>query len=210
MRRPKPTPLNTRPDTAAFCFYSLSEAASQAIVCTRCELSQTRTHAVFADGNPQAPLMLIGEGPGQTEDETGLPFVGKAGQLLNQLLASAHIRRPEDVYICNVVKCHPPGNRAPLPEEAAACAPYLLTQIALVRPKIILLAGTTALKSVLGVSEGITKVRGQWLETPFEGVQAMAIFHPSYLLRFPANAPGSPLALTTQDLHAVRHTLDGL
>jgi DNA polymerase len=191
-------------------YSSLDEAAREAAVCTRCVLHTGRTHSVFSDGNPKAPLMLIGEGPGQNEDQTGIPFVGKAGQLLTQILASVNIERKTDIYICNIVKCRPPQNRAPLPAEMAACFPYLQAQIDLVRPKLILLAGATAMKGVLGIQTGITKVRGQWFDTAYHGAKAMPIFHPSYLLRNQSRAVGSPKWLMWQDIQEVRRALDAL
>jgi DNA polymerase len=165
---------------------------------------------VFFDGNPQASLMLIGEGPGQNEDETGIPFVGRAGQLLTQILESAQINRAQDIYICNIVKCRPPQNRAPLPEEMAACFPYLKAQIDWIRPKLILLAGTTAMKGILGIGSGITKVRGQWFDTPYHGAKAMPIFHPSYLLRNASREKGSPKWWMWQDMKEIRRALDAL
>lgn len=199
-------------ETPVPCPYSsLEETAGAVAACTRCTLHATRTQTVFFDGNPAAPLMLIGEGPGQREDETGIPFVGKAGQLLTQILASVNIDRQKDIYICNVVKCRPPENRAPFPEEMAACFDYLRAQIHFVRPKMILLAGATALKGVLGIQQGITKIRGQWLDTSFPGnPKAMPIFHPSYLLRNASRNPGSPKWLTWQDMQEVRRALDAL
>ena len=188
---------------------SLEELARLATDCTRCVLSRTRTHAVFAEGNPKASIMLIGEGPGQQEDETGIPFVGKAGQLLTQILASVGISRPDDIYICNTVKCRPPQNRKPEPEEMSACFPYLEGQIHWVKPKIVLLAGATAVQDVLKTKVGITKLRGQWFDTPF-GAKAMPIFHPSYLLRNQSKAPGSPKWLMWQDIREVRRMLDEL
>jgi uracil-DNA glycosylase len=189
---------------------SLRMCADEAAQCTRCPLHQGRTQSVFADGPSSAKLMLIGEGPGQNEDETGVPFVGRAGQLLTQILTSVNIQRDKDIYICNVVKCRPPQNRAPLPEEMAACFPYLEEQIRLVRPRLILLAGATAMKAVLNIKEGITKVRGQWFETAFDGAKAMPIFHPSYLLRNQSIAVGSPKWLMWQDIQEVRRQLDAL
>lgn len=191
-------------------YASLEEAQREAAACTRCALHQGRTHSVFFDGNPQASLMLIGEGPGQNEDETGVPFVGRAGQLLTQILESVQINRAQDIYICNIVKCRPPQNRAPLPEEMAACFPYLKAQIEWVRPKLILLAGTTAMKGILGIGSGITKVRGQWFDTPYHGAKAMPIFHPSYLLRNASREKGSPKWLMWQDMQEVRRALDAL
>ncbi|MDG2991905.1 uracil-DNA glycosylase [Candidatus Synechococcus calcipolaris G9] len=177
-------------------------------VCQRCDLGATRTHVVVSRGNPQARLMIIGEGPGQMEDETGLPFVGKAGQLLDKILASVNLDRDRDVYICNIVKCRPPGNRVPTPEESAACLPYLLEQIRLVDPKIILLAGATAVRGLLNEKQGITKLRGKWLE--WNGRLCMPILHPAYLLRNASRQPGSPKWLTWQDMQAVRDRLHQL
>jgi DNA polymerase len=150
--------------------------------------------------------MIIGEGPGQTEDETGLPFVGRSGQLLEKILESVRIDLATEVYICNVVRCRPPGNRTPTPEEAAACRPYLMEQIRLVDPKIILLTGATAVRGVTGRKDGITKIRGQWLE--WEGRLCMPIFHPAYLLRNQSREKGSPKWLMWQDIQVVRAKLD--
>lgn len=144
--------------------------------CRRCELAATRTHVVISRGNPLARLMLIGEGPGQHEDETGLPFVGRAGKLLDQILASVGLDQEQDIYICNVVKCRPPGNRKPTPEEMAHCRPWLQRQIQLVNPDMVLLAGSTAMTGVLGIKTGITRMRGQWIER--DGRVYMPVFHP--------------------------------
>lgn len=176
--------------------------------CYRCDLGQHRTHAVVGRGNLQAPIMIVGEGPGQNEDETGLPFVGKAGQLLEKILASVQLSSEQDVYICNVVKCRPPGNRTPTPEEADACKGYLLEQIRMVDPKIILLTGATAVRGLTGNKQGITKIRGQWIE--WQGRQCMPIFHPAYLLRNQSREKGSPKWLMWQDIQAVRTKLDEL
>jgi DNA polymerase len=153
--------------------------------------------------------MLIGEGPGQQEDETGIPFVGRAGQLLTQILDSVGIDRKKDIYICNTVKCRPPGNRNPEPDEMEACFPYLEGQIYHVKPKLILLAGASAMKDVLKTKMGITKIRGQWFDTPY-GAKAMPVFHPSYLLRNPSKEKGSPKWLMWQDMKEVRRQLDAL
>ncbi len=176
--------------------------------CQRCDLSQTRTHVVVSRGNPQAPLMIIGEGPGQQEDETGLPFVGRAGQLLEKILAAVKLDSERDTYICNMVKCRPPGNRTPTPDETAACRPYLLEQIRLVNPKIILLTGATAVKGVTGDKRGITKIRGQWLT--WQNYLCMPILHPAYLLRNPSRKPGSPKWMMWQDIQTVKAKLDEL
>jgi DNA polymerase len=135
-----------------------------------------------------------------------LPFVGKSGQLLDKILASVELSPKEDVYISNIVKCRPPQNRNPSTKEINTCKPYLLEQIALVKPKIILFTGATALKGLTGEKKGISKIRGQWLE--WEGYLAMAIFHPAYLLRNPSREKGKPKWLMWQDIQAVRQKLD--
>lgn len=148
--------------------------------CQNCALYQGCTHKVPGQGDLRAPLMLIGEGPGQHEDEQGLAFVGPAGQLLTQMPSA--IRLPRDrVYICNVVKCRPPHNRQPLPEEVQACLPYLRRQFLLVRPRVILLLGATAVSAVLGPEYRITRCHGQWVSR--KGVDIIATYHPSALLR---------------------------
>jgi DNA polymerase len=164
-------------------------------------------------GNPTARLMLIGEGPGAREDETGRPFVGRSGQLLDGLLSAAGLDSERDAYLCNVVKCRPPDNRRPTAAELEACRPWLERQIALVDPALIVLVGATALEGVLGLRGGITRLRGQWLKPEdglLQGRRLMAILHPSYLLRFRSEAAGSPRALTAADLLEVRRTLDEL
>jgi DNA polymerase len=187
---------------------SMVPLAQHCNACHRCDLGATRTHAVVGRGNLQAPIMIIGEGPGQNEDETGLPFVGKAGQLLEKILESVKLDSEQDVYICNVVKCRPPGNRVPTPDEIAACKPYLLEQIRLIDPKIILLTGATGVKGVTGDKRGITKIRGTWIE--WEGRLCMPILHPAYLLRNPSRERGSPKWLMWQDIQVVRAKLDEL
>jgi uracil-DNA glycosylase len=173
--------------------------------CFRCDLGTTRTNAVVGRGNVKAPIMIIGEGPGQNEDETGLPFVGKAGQLLEKILASVELDTEEDVYIANIVKCRPPNNRVPTSDEIAACKPYLFEQIRLVDPKIILLTGATAVKGLTGNKTAITKIRGTWIE--WEGRLCMPILHPAYLLRNPSKEQGSPKWLMWQDIQLVRAKL---
>lgn len=174
--------------------------------CHRCALGENRTNAVVGEGNLNADLMVVGEGPGQVEDETGRPFVGRSGELLDKILAAVHLTRDRDVFICNVVKCRPPGNRDPKDEEALACSGYLMEQIRLVDPKIILLTGKIALRNLLGVKDGITKVRGQWYER--DGRLYMPIFHPAYLLRNPSREKGKPKWLMWQDIQAVKAKLD--
>ncbi|WP_416667598.1 uracil-DNA glycosylase [Egbenema bharatensis] len=175
--------------------------------CYRCDLGKTRTNAVVGRGNPNADLMIIGEGPGQNEDETGLPFVGKAGQLLDKILASVELTEA-DIFISNIVKCRPPGNRTPTQDEMDACRPYLLEQIRMVDPKIIMLSGASAVKGLVGDKRGITKIRGEWLE--WEGRLCMPVFHPAYLLRNQSRERGSPKWLMWQDIQTIRAKLDEL
>jgi DNA polymerase len=189
-------------------YQSLEGLAIHCKACQRCSLAAERTNVVVSRGSATAPILIIGEGPGQQEDEQGLPFVGKSGQLLEKILASVRLDTNQDVYICNIVKCRPPGNRVPTSDEVAACKGYLLEQIRLVNPKIILLTGATAVKGILGIKDGITKIRGQWFE--WEGRLCMPIFHPAYLLRNPSRDKGSPKWLMWQDIQAVRSKLDEL
>lgn len=157
------------------------DLVARALSCTRCRLAEGRTTVVFGVGNPQADLMFIGEAPGADEDRAGEPFVGRAGQLLNQLIEGIGMRR-EDVYIANTVKCRPPGNRDPLPDEIESCRPYLQAQIAHVRPKVVVTLGNFASKLLLGTKEGITKIRGR--EYPFgEGAVLIPTLHPAAVLR---------------------------
>ena len=151
--------------------------------CRRCKLCEGRNTIVFGDGNPRARVMFVGEGPGFEEDRRGLPFVGKAGQLLNQIIEAMGFRR-EEVYIANVVKCRPPENRTPLPDETAACTPFLFEQIAIIRPHVIVALGSPAAQALLGRTAGITKIRGTFGE--YQGIRVMPTFHPAYLLRNPA------------------------
>jgi len=148
--------------------------------CTRCELAKGRTQTVFARGNPDAPLVFVGEGPGQDEDRLGAPFVGAAGQLLDKMVGAMGFAR-DDVYICNVVKCRPPGNRTPLPVEAQACAPYLLGQLDAVAPRVIVALGRCAAENMGLVAGG--GWRGRWGK--FRGVDVMPTYHPAFLLRSP-------------------------
>jgi len=151
--------------------------------CTRCKLHKKRTHIVFADGNPKADLIFVGEGPGADEDATGIPFVGRAGKLLTQMIEAMGLQR-KDVYICNVVKCRPPDNRQPEKEEVAACSPFLSRQIDSIAPKVIVCLGSTAAQTILQTNRGISQFRGEWLE--FRGRKLLATYHPAYLLRNPA------------------------
>jgi DNA polymerase len=150
--------------------------------CTRCKLHKGRNKIVFGDGNPKAQLVFVGEGPGADEDMQGLPFVGRAGKLLTQMIEAMGLQR-QDVYICNVVKCRPPENRAPEPDEVAACSPFLMRQIDSIHPKVIVCLGATAAKTILNTTRGISQFRGEWLE--WRGHKLMATYHPAYLLRNP-------------------------
>lgn len=156
--------------------------AAEVAACTKCSLSATRTQTVFARGNPEAQLCIVGEAPGADEDAQGLPFVGRAGQLLDKMIAAMGLDPARDVYICNILKCRPPQNRRPEPEETEACIPYLHEQLAIVHPKVIVAMGNSAVQALLGTKLGITKVRGSW--KLYKGTTlVMPTFHPSYLLR---------------------------
>ena len=160
---------------------------------------------VVGRGNPNARLMLIGEAPGAEEDARGLPFVGRSGQLLSELMKQAGLDEQRELYICNVIKCRPPNNRKPTAKEIEISRPWLKQQIDLIDPALVLLAGATALQAVLGIRSGISKLRGQWRN--HEGRDFMAVFHPSYLLRFRSREAGTPQDLTLQDLREARHRL---
>uniref|UniRef100_A0A7C2E287 Type-4 uracil-DNA glycosylase n=1 Tax=Ammonifex degensii TaxID=42838 RepID=A0A7C2E287_9THEO len=162
---------------------TLDELKNSITDCQKCNLAANRTNVVFGEGNPFALLMFIGEGPGADEDRLGRPFVGAAGQLLDRILAACGITR-EEVYIANIVKCRPPGNRVPLREEAEACLPFLRQQIELIRPQVIVLLGSTALQYLIGSEAKITRMRGQWFG-PLYGARVMATYHPAALLRDP-------------------------
>jgi uracil-DNA glycosylase family 4 len=151
--------------------------------CTRCKLHSTRNKIVFGDGNPKAELVFVGEGPGRDEDAQGLPFVGRAGKLLTQMIEAMGLQR-SDVYICNVVKCRPPENRLPEPDEIKTCSPFLLRQLDVIAPKVIVCLGACSAQTLLETNRGISHFRGQWLD--FRGRKLMATYHPAYLLRNPA------------------------
>jgi len=180
-------------------------------VCDKCALAKSRHHIVFSDGTPNPKLMLIGEAPGYNEDMQGKPFVGKAGQLLDKIFASVGLTRNE-IYICNTIKCRPPENRNPLPEEKEACWDYLKAQIDIIQPQIILLCGNVAVQSILGNVGGITRVRGKWFDggEVVHGAKLMPIFHPSYLLRNDSREKGSPKWLMWQDIQEIKRVYDSL
>lgn len=179
---PIPKPVFQRHKTLTPCpvdDLSMDELRLMCLNCRSCPLCAKRTNVVFGEGNEKTELMFIGEGPGMDEDQQGRPFVGVAGQLLTKMIIAMQFRR-EDVYIANVVKCRPPNNRVPLPEEANACLPYLRRQINLIQPKVIVLLGATPLQYILGKT-GIIRSRGKWDE--YQGIKVMPTFHPAYLLR---------------------------
>jgi len=195
MRRPKQggtddlflfdLPQSAKPATEAEPWgkaETLEELDSQISGCLKCVLGETRTKFVFGVGNSRATLLLVGEAPGVDEDAQGEPFVGRAGQLLNKILAAIGFRR-EDVYICNILKCRPPGNRKPAQEEVDHCIPYLRKQIDIIKPKLILCLGLTAAENLLKTTESLTKLRGRVLE--YEGIPLMVTYHPAALLRNP-------------------------
>lgn len=175
--------------------------------CRKCPLADGRRNVVFGEGDPVADVMFIGEGPGADEDEQGIPFVGKAGKLLTKIFESVGITRRE-IFITNVVKCRPPGNRVPTVEEMTACDEYLQAQIALIRPKIIVCLGSTPTKWMLRTTEGITKIRGRWFN--WRNISVMPMFHPSYLLRNASNKSGSPKHQTWLDIQEVKRRWETL
>ncbi|MDD2903459.1 MAG: uracil-DNA glycosylase [Syntrophales bacterium] len=176
---PEP-PEADQPETGGFL--TLKEIRSELGDCKRCKLALGRKNIVFGKGAARAALMFIGEGPGEEEDLQGLPFVGAAGQLLNSLLAKLGLRR-EEVYIANIVKCRPPGNRNPEADEIGPCLPFLLKQIEAIRPQVIVTLGAVATQALLQNPAPITRLRGQWQK--YKDIRVMPTFHPSYLLRFP-------------------------
>jgi DNA polymerase len=150
--------------------------------CTRCKLHRRRNKIVFGVGNPKAQLVFVGEGPGADEDEQGEPFVGRAGKLLTQMIEAMGLKR-DDVYICNVVKCRPPENRTPEPDEIATCSPYLFRQLEAIHPKVIVCLGSVAAKTLLNTNASMGKLRQQWFD--YRGIKLLATYHPAYCLRNP-------------------------
>ena len=196
--RPKPKPAAAQPAAyappadpvgcprpeAVAAAQSLAELQQTVQGCLACPLGPGRLKFVFGEGDPRARLMFVGEGPGRDEDLQGRPFVGKAGELLDKMIGAIGLKR-EETYIANVVKCRPPDNRTPTPEEARACLGYLHRQIELIRPAVIVTLGATPLRELVGVNEGITRVRGQWKRVKVGGreIPVMPTFHPAYVLR---------------------------
>jgi DNA polymerase len=182
-------------------FASWTDLEREALACTKCPLATTRTQVVFGVGDPHADLLFVGEGPGEQEDLTGEPFVGRAGRLLTSLIEDIGLSRPE-VYIANVVKCRPPGNRDPLPLEIETCRPYLEGQLAFIEPRVVVTLGNFATKLLLDTKEGITKLRGR--EFPFrDGAVLIPAFHPSAVLR----NGGAALAQARADFVTIKRAL---
>lgn len=165
---------------------NLEELKTACQNCQKCSLGKTRTHLVFGDGNPESPLMFVGEGPGQQEDLTGIPFVGRAGQLLDDMLSLIDLDRRK-YYICNIVKCRPPANRDPLPEEQDACMNYLRQQVRLIQPKLIVCLGRIAAMKLIREDYKISREHGQWVQKG--SFHMTALYHPAALLRNPSNRP---------------------
>jgi uracil-DNA glycosylase family 4 len=182
-------------------FASFADLERQALACTSCPLAATRTQVVFGVGDPQADLLFVGEGPGEQEDLTGEPFVGRAGRLLTSLIEGIGLTRAE-VYIANVVKCRPPGNRDPLPLEIDSCRPYLEAQVAFIEPRVVVTLGNFATKLLLDTNDGITKLRGR--EFPFrDDAVLIPVFHPSAVLR----NGGAGLAQARADFVTIKRAL---
>ena len=180
-RPPPPPPPTPEPHEVE---QAMGEVAARVASCKQCHLCTARTNTVPGQGTPMPEIMFVGEGPGADEDAQGLAFVGRAGQLLTDMIKAMGFTR-EEVFIANIVKCRPPGNRKPTEDEMAACLPYLREQISWLRPKVIVALGATAVKGLVETKTGITKLRGTWLS--FEGIDLMPTFHPAYLLRDPSN-----------------------
>jgi DNA polymerase len=180
----------------------LEAIRAEAVACTRCRLHAGRTQAVFADGNPDARLMVVGEAPGANEDATGLPFVGQAGKLLDLMLASVGLSRRDSVYICNVIKCRPPGNRNPAPDEIAACSPFLRRQIELIKPEALLAVGSFSAQLLTATEKPIGRLRGEVYS--YEGVPLVITYHPAALLRNPGWSRAA-----WDDLQLLRQVMEG-
>jgi len=209
---PAPLPVVIRPPAPSFSLFeaapaprsgpeTLEQVRQDLGDCRRCKLAPTRKTIVFGEGNPHAELVFIGEGPGADEDEQGLPFVGRAGKLLNRMMQTVGLKR-EDVYICNVVKCRPPENRTPEKDEVDACSPFLYRQIEAIKPRLICCLGAPAVRTVLGIKEGITKIRGHFYD--FGSMKALATVHPAYVLRNPREEK-----ILREDFEKIRDFLKG-
>ena len=182
---PEQAPIQVKPvETELIESKTLDDVKKSLKECSLCRLSATRKNIVFGEGNPDARILFIGEGPGAVEDDTGRPFVGPAGQLLTDIIAKGMGLKREDVYIANIVKCRPPGNRNPLPDEVDSCIGYLKKQISLINPEVIITLGAVSTHNLLGITTPISKLRGNF--TDYMGITVMPTFHPSYLLQNPS------------------------
>jgi len=186
---------------------SLEALAAQVAACTKCGLCSTRTQTVFGTGDPHAGLVFVGEAPGEEEDKRGEPFVGRAGQLLTDIIEKGMNLRRGEVYICNVLKCRPPGNRNPAAEEMRECEPYLVRQLALVRPKVICALGGVAAKQLLNTEDGVGALRGRWHR--YEGIPVRVTYHPSYLLRLEGERQTAEKRKVWEDVKAILRVLEG-
>ena len=195
------SPTTGQPSTVAAA-PTLAELAEQVRHCEQCSLCETRTQTVFGVGNENADLVFVGEAPGADEDAQGEPFVGLAGQLLTDIIVKGMKMRREDVYICNVLKCRPPNNRNPSPEEMITCEPYLIQQLAQIRPKVICALGGVASKRLLNTEEGVGRLRGHWHN--YQGIPLRVTYHPAYLLRTPGDK-----GKTWEDIQEVMKVLSG-
>ena len=187
---------------------SLEDLEASCLQCQRCDLAKERKHVVVSRGHPSARLMVIGEAPGADEDAQGRPFVGRSGRLLDASLTEVGLDQEDDIYICNLIKCRPPGNRRPTPVELKACRPWLDRQILEVNPEVLLILGATASAALLESRTPISRLRGPW--TQWKGSFVMPSFHPSYLLRNPSREPGKPRSLFIADLTQVKDALNGV
>jgi uracil-DNA glycosylase len=187
---------------------SLEDLEASCLQCQRCDLAKERKHVVVSRGHPSARLMVIGEAPGAEEDAQGRPFIGRSGRLLDASLTEVGLDQEDDIYICNLIKCRPPGNRRPTPVELKACRPWLDRQILEVNPEVLLILGATASAALLECRTPISRLRGQWLQ--WKGRFVMPSFHPSYLLRNPSREPGKPRSLFIADLTQVKDALNGV
>jgi DNA polymerase len=181
---------------------ALAELAERVSGCMRCRLCEGRTQTVFGDGNPQARLVFVGEAPGESEDRQGKPFVGRAGQLLTDIIVKGMQLSRGDVYICNVIKCRPPENRNPAPDEVAQCEPYLIRQLELIRPAMIVALGSYAAQCLLKTQESVGRLRGRWHQ--YQGIPLRVTYHPAYLLRNPEDKKK-----TWEDVKAVLRVYHG-
>jgi uracil-DNA glycosylase family 4 len=195
---PAEPPVASPDDVAA----GLAEVAAAVRACERCSLCKTRTQTVFGVGNIHAELVFVGEAPGADEDRQGEPFVGKAGQLLTDIIVKGMQMRREDVYICNVLKCRPPNNRTPNPEEMGLCEPYLIRQLELIRPRVICALGSVAARCLLRTEESVGRLRGHWHH--YQGIPLRVTYHPAYLLRTPADK-----RKTWEDIQEIMKFLSG-